>query len=404
MAEVTGFALAANQDGRLELAATTDPAEGAPYGRVWYARQTAPNGDWTGWQPLDAPPVHLAITAPAAAHDGRRRLDVVVASKDGTVWLRGQTDPDGRQWSDWQPLGRPGGEPPPLEGLGPPVLATNQDGRLEIFVVRLDRPDVPTPHGPESIWHAWQEPDGDWSGWHPLGRPGSGLKEVIAVAPNFARRLELFATEGNGRAIWHRWQQPGTPDGWAPWASLGAPPGDTQPTTPVLGRSSDRHVLLFTVTTARRVWLRRKPPTADSGWAPWEPVLGRDWFEQVGVGMHRGVEAAGRLLVVATSQEHRLWHTQQLSSRSTIFGDWRSFGSSTYERPGALRRPTLAANADGRLELFVHGGGDLYQYTQTGISEHEPGVPVWSEGRVWPPPGETTPAAPAQQAPTVTGR
>ena len=391
MASVRGLALVANRDGFLELAAATGVEGGAPPGRVWYARQTSPNGDWTGWQPLDAPPVHREITAPAAAHDARWCLDVVVASDDGTVWLRGQTDPSGREWSDWRSLGRPGGETPPPEGIGAPVLATNQDGRLEIFVVRLDRPDVPTPHGPESVWHAWQEPDGDWSGWRSLGRPGSGVHpDMIAVAPNFAGRLELFVTEGNQHAIWHRWQQPGAPDGWAPWASLGAPPGDTQPTTPVLGRSSDGHVLLFTVATDKTVRFRRKPPTADSGWTAWERVLGRDWYEQVGVGMHRGAEAAGHLLVVATSQENRLWHTQQRGG-SFMFEDWRSFGSSTFERPGSLDQPTLAANADGRLELFLlSSGGDLYQYTQTGTSELEP-LPAWSEGRVWPRPGEEAP-------------
>jgi hypothetical protein len=79
--------------------------------------------------------------------------------------------------------------------------------------------------------------------------------------------------------------------------------------------------------------------------------------------------------------------------QSFMFQDWRSFGSSTYERPGGLNRPTLAANADGRLELFlVSTGGDIYQYTQTGTSEHGPALPVWSDGRVWPRPGEEAPA------------
>jgi hypothetical protein len=389
MASVTGFALVANRDGFLELAATTGVEGGAPPGRVWYARQTAPNGDWTGWQPLDAPPVHSDITEPTAAHDASWCLDVVVASSDGRVWLRGQTEPGGPEWSDWRSLGRPGGDTPQPEGIGRPVVATNQDGRLEVFVVRIDRPDVPTPHGPESVWHAWQESDGNWSGWHSLGRPGSGARSVIAVAPNFAGRLELFVTESNGRAIWHRWQRPGAPDGWAPWASLGAPDNDSQPTTPLLGRSADGDVLLFTVTTTKEVRFRRKPPTADSGWTPWVRVSAKDWFEEAGVGMHRGAEAAGRLLVVAASQERRLWHTQQLGGGSSMFAEWRAFGSSSWERPGVLSQPTLAANADGRLELFlVSASGDLYQYTQTGISEHVPGLPVWSEGRVWPHPGE----------------
>jgi hypothetical protein len=66
MANVRGIALVANQDGRLELVATTVPEGGDPSGGVWYARQTAPNGDWTGWKSLVVP-VDLELVVQAHA-------------------------------------------------------------------------------------------------------------------------------------------------------------------------------------------------------------------------------------------------------------------------------------------------------------------------------------------------
>jgi hypothetical protein len=377
MAEVTGFALVANQDGRLELAATAaGPGASAPSGGVWYAHQTAPNGDWTGWKSLGVP-VAGEVSAPAVAHGANWRLDVVVSGLDGKVWVRAQTDPSGSEWSDWRPLGQPGGQT--VIAIGPPVLARNEDGRLEAFVVREDNRD-----GSATIWHAWQEPDGDWSQWISFDQPGSGASSDIAVAPNAARRLELFVTETNQHAIWHRWQDPTAPGGWSPWSSLGRLPGEVRPGTPVLARSSNNHVLLFTVGTNAVVWFRGKPPTPTSDWTPWVPLHSGLRFFEVGVGMDVGAEAAGRLLLVATSQENRLWHNQQQSASSLQFEGWASFGRSTYDNPGLLRMPTLAANADGRLELFLLSGhGKVYQYTQTGSSEHEPRLPVWSEGRVW---------------------
>ena len=54
MPKLTGVALAANQDGRLELVATTGEDE-TESGDVFHAWQETPGGDWSGWRRLGQP-------------------------------------------------------------------------------------------------------------------------------------------------------------------------------------------------------------------------------------------------------------------------------------------------------------------------------------------------------------
>jgi hypothetical protein len=153
-----------------------------------------------------------------------------------------------------------------LQRLGPSAgalcaagsgVGSNQDGRLEVFTIATD----------SQLWHAWQlVPNGNWSGWVPLGgnwpatsSPAAllnsagrievfilgadrGIKGIKQVAPNGlwggfvgfdARqwrgspgvglnadgRLEFFV-EGDDRQLWHAWQT--SPNGlWSGWVPLG---------------------------------------------------------------------------------------------------------------------------------------------------------------------------------------
>jgi hypothetical protein len=387
MASVTGIALGVNKDKRLELVAIAG-GSAAPSGGVWHAYQTAPNGAWSGWESLGLPDNSaVSANAPTVARDANDRLDVVVVSDDGTVWHRRQTAPNGPQWSDWESLGRPGG----LTATGTPVLAQNQDGRLEVFVTQHGDMEAPT-----TIWHAFQRAQGDWSAFVSLGRPGSETDDPIAVARAADGRLLLFATEvspaGGPKAVWHRRQDPAAPGGWAAWSSLGAPTEGVHPGWPVLARSSNGNFFLLTVGSDGAVWFRCKPPDPASNWTSWT-ILGRNWMVEIGVGTDVGAAADGRLLMVATSRENRLWHNQQRGPNLFFsLEDWESFGRSTYDDPGGLVQPTLAANADGRLELFLASlSGHVHQHSQTGTSELQPFPPVWSDAHVWPDPGDAAP-------------
>ena len=104
MALVTGIALGANKDKRLELVAIARESA-ALSGGVWHAHQTAPNGAWSAWESLGVPDNSAVFAnAPAVALDASSRLDVVVISDDGTVWHRRQTAPNGPNGRTGSPL------------------------------------------------------------------------------------------------------------------------------------------------------------------------------------------------------------------------------------------------------------------------------------------------------------
>jgi hypothetical protein len=154
MSEIREIALTANQDGRLELVATTDDPAGFG-GEVWHAWQTAPNGTWTGWHSFGRPGGGAA--GPAVGRNADGRLEVAVVGGDQGVWHRWQTAPN-NGWSPWANLGSVA-----TGTIQGPTLASNADGRLELF---LRAPDTGglyqlSQSAPNDGWtpgHGWPPP------------------------------------------------------------------------------------------------------------------------------------------------------------------------------------------------------------------------------------------------------
>jgi len=166
VSKVTGVALGANQDGRLELVATTGEDEGEP-GDVWHAWQETPGGDWSGWHLLGPAGEIVFHGPPAVAGHADGRLHVAATGFDRRVWEIDQTAPD-NGWSGWVVL-----READLE-FGRPVLARNDDGRLEVFAV--------ADQGGWAVWHAWQAtPAASGRAGVPSARRGA---EPVACSPS----------------------------------------------------------------------------------------------------------------------------------------------------------------------------------------------------------------------------
>jgi len=354
MSELAGLALALNKGGRLELVITA--FEGGRPASVWHSHEHPVSEFSSLGEPSGGV---LPIAGPALAKNKDDRLEAVVIGRDLTPWHAWQRSP-GHDWSPWLSLKRPGGQavisrPLGARPAGPtPALARNQDGRLEVFVVREDF----------TVWHRWQRTaGGEWSDWGSLGtRPGDGTVGPLAVGVNADERLELFAADHDG-AVWHIWQVAPNKD-WSQWKSLGKPGGHPAPLGSALAKNQDGRLEVFTVDLDGAVWHAwQVAPNKD--WSPWRPLgsQGRLGLAEIAVGRN----ADGCLVLFAVEQDSTtgLWQREQTSPNN----DWSPWLPredqlplplpDDFPDPGPLEKPAMIVNADRQLELFLGAGNGM---------------------------------------------
>jgi hypothetical protein len=373
MPEVTSVALGKNQDGRLELVGTS--RDDGSRDTVWHAWQETPSGDWTGWHRFGKPGRGDLLTQPTTIqHASDGRLEVFVIGADDALWDRWQTAMN-NGWSDLSRLGKPQNQAVTRS----PVVGFLPDGRLTAFVTAGGK-----------VWQTSEQLAQiatAWETWSPLGQPGGGQAGDLAVATNPDGRLQLFTPEldhdGAARAMWYRYQTAPGSEHWSEWKSLGKPAAQNRPDLPVVSASVDGRLVLLAIADDGAVWHRTQQTAGDpDAWTPWTSLGSKeDGFWDVGVAM----DATGRLVLVATTHSNRLWHTAQTTPGAMTWRPWESL--STLPVPLAdvtdptLRNPTLRLNSDGRMELFVMTVGGLYQLRA--IAQGDWGNPL---GRLWPDP------------------
>ena len=162
---------------------------------MWHIRQTAPNGNWSQWFSHGTPSGVLfgSDSTPALASDSNGCLQLFTVSNDGTLWQMWQTAPNG-DWSGWWPHDAPSGVK--FERVRPSV-ASGADGCLELFLVD---------NGENLWHRRQEAATGDWSQWSSREAPPAvGLVGSPAVAAGAEGRLELFVAGTDG-ALWHTWQ------------------------------------------------------------------------------------------------------------------------------------------------------------------------------------------------------
>jgi hypothetical protein len=278
-------AVGRNADGRLEVF-----AEGTD-GALWHKWQVAPNSGWSGWSSLGTPP-GVEIFSPNVAMNADGRLVVFVGGAindmvTGTFWQIRQMPAGG--WSGWDSLAGIGGN-------GVPIVATNADGRLELFEEGTDG----------AIWHNWQvEPSGSvWSGWNTLGQPSKGHVIAPIMGRNADGRLEVFAL-GPDCELWHIWQV--TPGGsWSGWASLGGNvcfvgfPGSVE-------MNADGRLEVFSGTSSGMGINHKWQVTRGGSWSGWALLPGEDLSDPTAAR-----NADGRLEVFAEGPGDGVSHNWQV--------------------------------------------------------------------------------------------
>jgi hypothetical protein len=346
---------------------------------MWHAQQRGPNGDWSGWHPFGKPG-HGAPGRPSVIQHGLDgRLEVFVATDgDQTVWHRWQTGPGPDDWSDWESLGKPGGQ----EAEGPVAPGFLADGRLMAVVTAGGR-----------VWQATSpgaQPQAHWPAWSALGRPGGATAMAVAAADNADSRVEVAAlgqTAGSSLSptgmegdLWHRSQTGPEPDDWSNWEPLGEP-GGHRARVPGFGMDAGGALHLFTPAAGGAVW--HKGQHRDLSWSgPWE-ALAQPVVEFADTAVM--LDSRGRLFLVATEfASNRLWYAAQDEHDPNTWSPLSPLAAVPVapEDLATLTSPTLHLNSDGRTQLFVviRATGKLYQLTAPAKGE------LPAVGRTWPHP------------------
>ena len=250
-------AVAQNHDGRLELVVASFDIG------VWHASQRRPGRHWTELEPLAGTNEGVRFSrAPALARNQGGRLEVFVPANDGAVWHCWQSQPGSDTWSPWSSLRAPSEE----ATVNDVMVAPNKDGRLELFAITDDE-----------IWHRFQpRADHDsWSPWSSLGSPEQDVKFPCrpVVAKNEDGHLELFVLDQDG-AVWHCWQAGSGSDSWTRWSSLDKPAGTTGQLA--VGAHTDGRLVVFITVPPREgtnstlAWREQTIPSGGP-WSPWMP-------------------------------------------------------------------------------------------------------------------------------------
>ena len=276
------------------------------------------------WVSIAAPPLDPTIGhpmvcyGPSAGINANGTIEVFTFTNTGDVWHCLQ-EGQNQNYGAWAPLIQGNGITP-----GAFTVATNSDGRLEIFAFQNG-----------NLWHAYQNEQNDaWSGGESLGAPAEGIEIYgsIAVGRNQDGELEAFVLGWDGNI--HHIRQLGPWAGWSGWGdSLGSPPPGLAIGTEVL---------------------------------PDIPVV----VSNLMVGSNED----GRLEIFVQAADNTFWHKWQTAPNNG-WSDWQGLQGS-----GSA---FLGRNNDGRLELFatdVNEYQHIWQIAPRGVERLEPPCPIPGSG------------------------
>jgi len=271
--------------------------------------------------PPPPPPVLSVAAGPGVGSNQDGRLEVFMLDAGSALTHIWQRSPNGG-WGVFVPFGG--------KVLGTPGVGTNADGRLEVFGIGVDG----------TLNHVWQvRPNGEWSGV--VGLPGQrfAAPNGCAVGRNPDGRLEVFAINSAG-ILMHRWQVRANGD-WSGFAGL---PG-TWRGTPAVASNADGRLEVFTIGTDSQLW-HAWQLVPNGNWSGWVP-LGGNWPATSSPAAL--LNSAGRIEVFILGADRGIKGIKQVAPN----GLWGGFvGFDARQWRGS---PGVGLNADGRLEFFVEG-------------------------------------------------
>lgn len=220
------------------------------------------------------------------------------------------------------------------------VVASNEDERLEIFVLGHDN----------QIYHKYQLNDKEWSNWASLG--GVYIRGGPSVVKAADGRLVLFV-RSTDRAIYYKAQTSANSATWTSWQSLGG----RFASSPAAILSAEGFLHVFAVGQDRTLLHKFQfdnVTSAQPDWSPWQSLGGSMTSLPSAV-----IDSEGLLHVFARGPDRALWHKGQVAEqepRSVTWSDWTSLGGVLASGP---RVPSLT-DAVGLLNIVVRASDKAY--------------------------------------------
>ena len=228
-------------------------------------------------------------------------------------------------------------------------MGRDADGRLEVFFVSGDDPC--------QLYHFQQRSlsDPNMNLLNPLGGNWSPNRRPV-VANNSDGRLDVFMIGLDGQ-LNHKWQT-STADSsqWSnDWESIGTGPfiGD-----PVVSFNARNGLEVFAIGrdgSLNHTWQMCFTPTS-SQWSEWNTIpTSGGWLSNVRPTVAQNAD--GRIELCIVDNNGILWHISQTSpSDSSQWSAWdQLFGNRRFPTNA---KPVLIRNADGRLEVFIVGSDE----------------------------------------------
>ncbi|MEU3573963.1 hypothetical protein AB0E96_36955 [Kitasatospora sp. NPDC036755] len=314
-----------NQDGRPQVFVVRAGALHTQWRRT--------DGSWSGQLRLADPGGRLAPGV-AVGTNADGRLEVFARRlTDHHIVSLPQAAPNGAWQDAWVDHGNPNAGLGNEAQVGVPVVANDQDGRLELFVK----------NGGGGLSSTWQTaPSGGWAGtWADLG--GTDLQDPVTAIRNGVGAIEVFAATRSGILGW--WQ--GAPNG--AFSGPGQIPNARPAGPPKAALDQDGRIELAYREVGTGAMLVSHQVRPGGSWAQNPANLGGHG----GVGEPAAATLGGRVVLFERNRGGGVSTTAQTAPNAG-YGTWQDLGGTVLDYPtavvdGAGALHVLAIGTDGRV-------------------------------------------------------
>src|SRR6266581_2251919 len=200
--------------------------------------------------------------------------------------------------------------------------------------------------------------------WTSLGKPTITIKSNPSVGQNTGGRLEVF-TIGFDGTLWHIWQTIAGKS-WSTWNPLNKPLNTNVLVMPVVGKNADGRLEAFIIASDGALWHIWQTSPGQGPWSNWfssgQPAAS---IANAQYPPSMAQNADGRLEAFTVGADGALWHVWQTTPNG-VWSNWFSSGQPAASIRNTSTSLAVSQNLDGRLEAFTSGhDGALWHIWQT---------------------------------------